>query len=468
MKLNSTLALFSYAIFAPTAVAIPRPNIVVIVIDDLGYADMSCMETASKDVKTPAIDALASRGTLFPQSYATAPICNASRIGLITGAYQQRQGVYWYGGKGLSNNHYESIAESLKKSGYKTGYIGKFHHGTTDNIDGRGFPLNHGFDTFFGFSGGTKHYLIHDAKYKESLINKGPLWNQKEKVTIEGFTTEIFGQKAREFIQKHKDENFYLQLSFNGVHNFTHQLPDAYLKEKGLKKFPDFNPKKEKLETWRKKISYPACPEGRDYYLGQLHFLDIEIGRITAEIKKLGLEQNTVILLISDNGGSLVTYANNSPLKGGKYTLFEGGIRTPMIISYPSVLPENKRNQSIVSAMDILPTICDLTKTTIPQHVDGKSLLTHLKTSQAPQAARTLFWQTNKEKAVRKGKWKLLVTSGSPNPKLQITPTLKGSFLYDLEADMGEKINLAEKHPQIVSELLKAHSQWSKSIRTSK
>ncbi|MDC0088357.1 sulfatase-like hydrolase/transferase [Akkermansiaceae bacterium] len=448
-----------------------RPNVVVIVIDDLGYADISCMENAAKDVETPSIDDLAAHGVLFPQGYTSAPICNASRVGIMTGAYQQRQNVYWYGGEGLSNGKYGTIAESLKENGYKTGYIGKFHHGSTDNVDGRGFPLNHGFDTFFGFSGGTKHYLKHDVKYVPqngvNLMYNGPFWNQKEHENVEGFSTEVFGEKARQFLHAHQEDSFYLHLSFNGVHNFTHQLPDTYLKEKGLNKFPDFDPKKEDYWKWREMLGYPSCAQGRDYYLGQLHYLDTEIGKVVDEINNLGIRDNTVIFLISDNGGSLITYANNTPLHGGKYTLFEGGVRTPLIVSLPSVLPENKIDHSIVSTLDLLPTICDITNTATPQHVDGISILPFIQSPEKDSPERSLFWQTKDEKSVRKGKWKLLITSKNPNKRLQVTPTPKGTFLFDLEADIGETTNLATKYPKVVKELALAHKNWSKTMKDS-
>ena len=441
----------------------PKPaNVILIVVDDLGYVDMSCTGQA-KDVQTPNIDKLAQLGIRFTYAYATAPICNASRISLITGCYQQRKGQYWYSGRGLHDPKYVTIAEILKKQGYATGYVGKFHHGSSDKPTGRGFPLNHGFQYFYGFSGGTKHYLHHSRKNGKGKLHEGPMWMQREQQDIEGFTTELFGEKGREFIRTNKASAFYLHLSFNAVHNFTHQLPVDYLQEKGLKGFPDVKPNESYWE-WRKKIGYPAHPEGRQYYLGQLHFLDHEIGLLMKELEDQGLADRTAIIFVSDNGGSLVTYANNGVLKGGKYTLFEGGTRVPMIVTYPSAFEKNIVSDSVVSTMDILPTICKLTGTSIPDGLDGVDITPLLTGACRVLNPRSLFWDTKAEEAIRKGKWKLLITRKVPNSRLQIVDTPKGMFLYDLERDPGETIDRSSEYPEIVKELSYALDDWQTSV----
>jgi rhamnogalacturonyl hydrolase YesR len=214
-------------------------NIILIMADDLGYADLSCTGLAD-DVHTPNIDRIAKNGIRFTNAYVTAPICNASRIAIATGVYQQRQGQYWYRGPGLYDPTYRTIGETLKARGYKTGYVGKYHHGGNDAPNKRGFPLNHGYDTFYGFSGGTKHYLIHNRASEKKLYRAGPMYVEDELQDVEGFTTELFGEKGRHFVREHKDEPFHLFLSFNAVHHYINQLPEAYLKEKGLSRYPDF------------------------------------------------------------------------------------------------------------------------------------------------------------------------------------------------------------------------------------
>ena len=440
------------------------PNIVVIVLDDLGYADLSSVAGAAKDVSTPNMDRLAKAGVRFTNAYATAPICNASRVGLMTGRYQQRQGVTWYGGKGLHRPDLDTIAEMAKRWGYATGYIGKFHHGSEDKVDGRGFPMNHGFDTFYGFSGGTKHYLHHAKKFQQGRdrLHQGPMWVQREKQDVEGFSTELFGAQARNFLRDHQREAFYLHLSFNAVHNYTHQLPESYLKNKGLEGFADLKPG-EDLWKWRKKIGYPAHPEGREYYLGQLHLLDREIGRILDELEHLRLADNTVIFLVSDNGGSLVTYANNSPLRGGKYTLFEGGIRVPMIVSVPGL--KERICDHVVSTLDLYPTIRDfITEPASLDNLDGTSFWKSLKQPDVKTERTDLFWETGKQAAVRRGNWKLLITRKSPNPSLQIAETPTGTFLYDLAKDPGEQNNLAKQQPMLVAELKKSLNRWNDAV----
>ena len=448
------------------AADLSRPvNVVMIVVDDLGYADLSCTGLA-KDVHTPNIDRLANRGIRFTQAYVTAPICNASRISLMTGCYQQRQGQYWYSGPGLHNPEYVTIAEILKQQGYATGHVGKFHHGSSDSPDGRGFPLNHGFQFLYGFSGGTKHYLHHSREYGESMLHEGPMWVQREQQDVEGFTTTLFGENAREFIRQNKANPFYLHVSFNAVHNFTHQLPPDYLAENNLAGFPDMQPN-EGYWQWRQKISYPAHPEGRDYYLGQLHFLDHEIGLLLKELEDQELADCTVIIFVSDNGGSLVTYANNGSLKGGKYTLFEGGIRVPLIISYPNEVKMDVVSDSVVSTMDVLPTICELTGTPIPEGLDGISIVPLLRGNMPSPGSRPLFWDTEAERSVRIGKWKLLITREAPNARLQIVDTPKGTFLYDVEADPGETTDLSSEYPEIVRELKLALDNWQASVTRS-
>jgi arylsulfatase A-like enzyme len=439
------------------------PNIVLIVVDDLGYADLSCTGLA-KDARTPNIDKLAAAGVRFTDAYATAPICNASRVSIMTGCCQQRQGQYWYAGPGLHDPKFTTIAEVLKEQGYATGYVGKVHHSSSSDMPNqRGFPLNHGFDFFYGFAGGTKHYLHHGKKYGETLLHEGPMWVGREQKDVEGFSTELFGEQGREFIRRNKARPFYLHLSFNGVHNFAHQLPPEYLKENNIPVFDDMKPGEDYWE-WRKKIGYPAHPEGRDYYLGQLYFLDREIGLLMKELEEQGLAENTAIIFVSDNGGSLVTYANNGPLKGGKYTLFEGGTRVPMIVSYPPQFKSAEVSEAIASTMDLFPSICALTGAPIPAHLDGLDLAPLLSGTSDSLKREYLFWDTQAEQAVRKGKWKLLITQKTPNEKLQITPTPKGTFLFNLETDPGETTNLIKQHPELTEDLRQALKKWQQTL----
>jgi len=459
------------------------PNVVLIVVDDLGYADVSITGIA-KDVHTPSMDALAKSGTRFTNAYATASICNPSRAGLITGNYQHRWGTFWYGGKGMHNPAYKTIAELLKAADYTTGYVGKVHYGNNDHdVTNRSFPLNHGFDYFYGHTSPRKHYLNHTAqieteflaskkehKRKGQSLRQGPLWENKKHVDTLAFATELFGAKGREFISKNKDNKFFLQLSFNAVHNFTHQLPQEYLDKNGLKGYRDWDPAKEEYYDWYKEGRKPNNPEGRAQYLGQLHFLDREIGKVTATLKALDLLENTIVVLVSDNGGSTPIYANNAPLRGSKYTLYEGGIRVPLMISYPRAFKAGLTSDNLISSMDILPTICNAVGIEAPSKLDGKDVSELLKGNDNNVEHDFLVWDNGAQTAVRQGKWKLRTASlgAKGNSDYEMVEMQYGDYLYDLDTDIGEQVNLAEKFPEKLAELKAIHKAWREDIKVAK
>ncbi len=463
-----------------------QPNILLIVGDDHGYADMGVTGFAN-DVKTPNLDALASNGLRFTQAYATSPICSTSRAGLITGSYTQRFGGYWYGGDGLKNADFATLPEQMKKSGYNTAYIGKWHYGSDLSTSHRNFPMRHGFDSLYGFSGGRKHYLIHNAKaaakYQERVkkaakknrksaagygqgMASGPVWINEELVDQEGFSTELIGTQATDFLQDHQkqstDKPFFLQVSFNAIHNFTHQLPQKYLDAMGLKGIQDWRPEVESYSDWYKNGRYPNNPEGRAYYLGQLAYLDKEIGNIMAALKEQGLAENTLVIYIGDNGGSTPIYANNGPLRGSKYTLYEGGIRVPMIVNWPDKYPEARVLENVVSAMDLYPTILKTAGIEAPSTIDGIDLSPLLNGKEPQYAHDLLFWDTGHEVAVRDGKWKYHCAKDDLYAVKQHVELDIGEFLYDLEKDPGESINLASKHPEILNRLKVKYLKWSK------
>ena len=454
-----------------------EPNILLIVVDDLGYADMSCSGLAY-DVHTPNIDKLAESGVRFTQAYATSPICSPSRAGIITGCYQQRWGTYWYGGPGLHKKEFLTIPEILKEKDYVSGYIGKVHYGSHDaDTLHRSFPLNHGFDYFFGHTSARKHYFNHKQVIEDEFqrvkkenerqgqsLRQQPLWNNFEKAETIEFSTTLFGNKACDFIETYKHKKFFLQLSFNAVHNFTHQLPEDYLREKNLDGYYDWNPATKEYYEWYKAGRKPNNPEGRDHYLGQLHFMDKAIGQVLNYLKEEGLERNTIVIFLSDNGGSTPIYANNYPLRGSKYVLYEGGIRVPMIISYPGRYSSDKVSANVVSAMDILPTICAATGCKIPDYIDGIDLNPLLQGQDTLLGHGSLFWDTRQETAARIGNYKLRTASDDANAKYEMVDIELGEFLYDLRTDPGEKLNLKDSLPETFLELKKAFSNWKNKV----
>jgi arylsulfatase B len=479
----SILALWGQVSFVN---ATEQPNILLIVGDDHGHADMGVTGNA-KDVKTPNLDALASSGLRFTQAYATSPICSTSRAGLITGSYTQRFGGYWYGGDGLKDAAFSTLPEQLKMNGYSTGYVGKWHYGSDLSPSHRNFPLRHGFDNLYGFSGGRKHYLIHNAEaaaeYKERVqkaakknrkaaggygqgLANGPVWINEQLVDQEGFSTELIGEQASKFLANHQKQStnkpFFLQVSFNAIHNFTHQLPKKYLDNMGLKGMHDWQPEVESYSDWYEKGRYPNNPEGRAYYLGQLSYLDKEVGNIMATLKEQGLAENTLVIYIGDNGGSTPIYANNGPLRGSKYTLYEGGIRVPMIVHWPDKYPEAKVLDNVVSAMDLYPTILQTAGAEIPSYIDGVDLSTLLNAQTPELSHELLFWDSGHEAAVREGKWKYHWAKDDLYAVKQHVELDLGEFLYDLEKDPSESINLASRHPEIINRLKAKYRQWAK------
>lgn len=455
----------------------PIVNVVLIIADDQGYSDLSCANQL-EDVYTPHLDKLAGEGVRFTQAYATSPICNPSRAGIITGSYQQRWGTYWYGGKGIHDPSFITMAEFLKKEKYKTAYVGKVHYGSFDNdTSNRSFPLNHGFDYFYGHTSARKHYLNHSdsledsfQKVKEKYNRKGQslrqqaLWKNKNKLDTLAFSTELFTAEACHFLEKHKNQKFFLQLSYNAVHNFTHQLPEDYLIENKIKGPDDWNPEEEEYYDWYQKGRYPNNKFGRELYLGQLYFLDQGVGQVIKKLEELNIREKTLVVYISDNGGSTPIYANNTPLRGSKYLLFEGGIRVPMIIS-SSQHSQNKIYDGMVSAMDIFPTICDILELDAPKNLDGVSIEKILNGEELDRSHDTLIWDVGHEIAVRTGQWKYHMVLDDRNAKYEMVEVEMGEFLYDLESDIGESHNLAHQYPDVLEKMKKAHSNWKQKIK---
>ncbi|VAW14280.1 hypothetical protein MNBD_BACTEROID01-409, partial [hydrothermal vent metagenome] len=395
------------------------------------------------------------------------------------GCYHQRFGTYYYQSGGIEQSEYRTIAEILKNEGYYNGYIGKLHYGRNDkNINKRSFPLNHGYDYFYGHTSARKHYLIHNEQAEQVFqrtkkefertgqsLQKGPFWENNNQIDVEGFSTELFGKKACEFISSHKDNPFFLTLSFNAVHNFTHQLPTDYLKRNHLKGYRDWDPSKEEYMDWYEKGRYPNNPEGRQLYLGQLQFLDIEIGRVLDCLEKNNITENTLIIYVSDNGGPLGIYANNYPLAGGKYTLHEGGLKVPMIFSWKGEIGEGQVVENVISTMDILPTICDYTGAKIPDNIDGLSIKELLNGKNPQLKNDTLVWDTGFEQAVRVGKWKLKIVSDEAATRYENNGLVAGRFLYDLEKDVGETTNVAGMYPDKFEALKKVYENWKNQIK---
>ncbi len=457
-----------------------RPNILLIVVDDQGYADFEPFENHDSAISTPNIMRLAKSGTIFTQAYTTAPVCSPSRVGLLTGKNQFRWDKNASWGPGLPDS-VKTIAEYLKTAGYSTARIGKNDLGRNfHKNDVREYPLKHGYDEFLGFSAHAHDYWLLSKEIKDRTPDPsgtsavlGPLMhNYGEKSYDEGYLTDILTDEAILYINKEKENPFFLTLSYSAVHHLIHEVPKKYLDKYNVKPIANYNPDSLLQYGKHEPGSYAAYYDKysrlgaiqdvdlRKYYLANLNCLDDNIGRVLDALKAENLEKETLVIFISDNGGSPLTGANNSPLTGGKYSLWEGGIRVPMSISWPGRIEKGKTQTNYVSALDILPTIAKVAQIDLnDKTVDGIDLL-------APDENRLLVWKWQKTWAVRKGDWKL--TNSNENhwksrpSNLYIKPIADdlSPKLFNLKQDPGERNNLAAQYPKKVNELETAYQGW--------
>ena len=479
-----------------------RPNVIVIIADDLGFADMAFLPQAPADVKkfkTPGFDALAKTGTYFSNAYATSPICSTSRAGLITGRYQQRWGAFWYASANLPNTE-TTLPEVLGKQGYTTFKIGKNHmKGQKDH------PCSHGFDAWLGFNGHTWDYIRLHSKDLEAHNKKGkgngdvgPLTRavrdestgeySNEKVDYtDGFTTRIFTEEAIQFIRKQKDQEkpFYLHISHNAGHHPTYVVDKKWAEVVGVPyvewdrnasewKFPYWEPNNETRKSFHSKWGHMEAidKDGRRRYLSNLLALDHSIAEVLKALEATGQRDNTMIVFTSDNGGTINTYSDNTPLRGYKYMLGDGGIRVPILVSMPGTLPQGKVvDKALVSTMDIFPTVTELVGVKAPDNLDGKTWGPLFK-GEAELHHESLMWAITPDKWVmRHGKWKLTNNVGWVHKNFKLLDNgdavadedyiyPKAPHLFDMEADIGESNNLIAQHPELVEKMRKMYQAW--------
>jgi arylsulfatase A-like enzyme len=417
-----------------------KPNILVIVADDLGYADIGVH--GGKDVPTPNIDALAASGVHCTSGYVSAPYCSPSRAGFLTGRYQTRFGhefnphVGEEGKLGLPLDQ-RTIADHLRGAGYATGLVGKWHQG----FDKAHHPQSRGFDDYFGFLVGGHNYLLHkDAEAQfGSAYSKNMIYRSREVQKLDGYTTDLFTDEALAFMDRHTDKPWFLYLAYNAVHTPL-----------------------EVLEKYGARVPKSITNPERRGYLSLLIGLDDCVGRITSALRKTGKDKDTLIFFFSDNGGSgrkpFLAYNTgvNTPLRGDKGQTLEGGIRVPFFVSWPGKISAGKTYDHPVTTLDILPTACVAAGAKIPADCDGVELLKHLSGDVAAPPHEALYWRFGPQKAIRKGKWKLVDWRDFEMKQNS------GWQLYDLSRDVGEKNNLATEEPKIVAELSAAWEAWNK------
>lgn len=449
-----------------------KPNILIIVADDQGYADFSAYG-GSPDVHTPNLDRLSEMGTRFTNAYATSPICSPSRAGILTGRYQERWGNRWFQMGGLPASEL-TLAEFLKRHGYHTIEIGKSHY--SDRIDDTRspeFPTNHGFDEFFGFTDHTHDYFRlsqQDVKaYGEKNARSahiGPLWRNNRLEDVHGYTTELFTDEAIRYFDRKCDKPFFMMLNYNAVHHPIYQAPEKYLKQFGIEPFSQWDPSKESYDSWQRKWHWMGQfdPNGRKRYLASLACLDDSIGKIIDKLKTENLLEDTLIFYLSDNGGCNNTYAVNTPLSGHKYILAEGGIRVVFAIVWKGHLPACKVENRIISALDIFPTCAAAAGLNLPEKVefDGTNLIPYLLHKQST-IHPALFWDSGWEWAIRDGDYKLRKVM---KRMYFLDHTEEETLLlFDLKHDIGEKKNLVDEMPEKVKQLTEKYESWKSHIQ---
>lgn len=476
MKMNNIkrtfLAVFIvFALVTATSAKKKHPNVIIIIADDHGYADMNHLGIHN-NLKTPNLDKFATEAVTFSNAYVTSPICNPSRTGLITGQWQTRNNNYFFGGPGIADGT-KTMAQGFKDNGYTTAYFGKLHYGKDDSPNSYNYPGNHGFDECITAGhGGRVHFLYHNEEAMKKHGKPAEPWlHNGEKLEEDGFSTEQISGWSQKFIEDNQDKPFFLQIAFNAVHNFTFQLPPEYLKEWNLPYYPDYNELGDTIKEseWYDQSIIPNLPNGRAYYRAQLYYLDKEIGAIREKLKELGLDENTIIVYTSDNGGSNCSGGDNTPLNSTKYSLYEGGIRVPMMMYWKDKLAENTVNNIVVSTLDLMPTLLAASNANSEtyENSDGDNLLPYLLKNVEIERDE-LVWDVGFAYAVRKGKWKLKVITNQAKAdkisKKQHTNLGKGIELFDLEADQSEQNNLAQEHPEMVKELNTVYKEWKEEV----
>lgn len=416
-----------------------RPNIVVIVADDMGYADIG--PYGAKDIPTPNLDALAAGGIRFTDGYVTGPYCSPTRAGLLTGRYPQRFGHEFniagrmvHPDEGLPLTE-TTLADRLKAAGYRTALIGKWHLGFAPRF----FPTRRGFDEFFGFLSGAHSYT--------NVTQPGnPIYDGESLVPRIPYLTDTLAAHAETFIKRHRAGPFLLYLAFNAVH-VPMQATDTYLA----------------------RVSSIANPTRRTY-AAMLSAMDDGIGRVLATLRSEGLEENTLIFFFSDNGGPVDgdswNGSSNAPLRGDKGETWEGGIRVPFIISWKGRLPAGKTDSRPVIQLDVMPTALAAAGVPIRPEwkLDGVNLLPFLTGQNAGAPHESLYWRTGDVLAIRKGDWKLVKTYPGGSSVDPGTPVVDGAKLFNLREDVGESRDLAGAQPAKLGELREAWQRWSSAL----
>ena len=417
------------------------PNIVVIVSDDMGYADFGMH--GSRDIRTPNIDALAREGVRFTDAYVSGPYCSPTRAGLMTGRYPQRFGHEF----NLGVDHREfgmpleetTIADRLKAAGYRTAIFGKWHLGVGEKYR----PTQRGFEQFFGFLGGAHTYVAVGA-------DANPLFDGSSRLEkFDGYLTDALAERASAYVKEQASRPFFLYLAFNAAHT------PMQASQKYLDRFPQIQ------------------DEQRRTYAAMVSAMDDGVGKVLATLREQKLDQNTLVIFFNDNGGptmptTSVNGASNAPLRGSKRTTWEGGIRVPFIIRWTGRVPAGRVDHRPIIQLDVLPTALAAAgvKATNSPPLDGVNLLPFVTGGAKGLPHDTLYWRFGGMMAIRYGDWKLVKSREGPfvDDDPAALKDLIGVELFNLAEDIGEKKNLAAARLEKVKELGERWQQWNKQL----
>tara|TARA_B100000809_G_scaffold263308_1_gene316250 strand:+ start:100 stop:1563 length:1464 start_codon:yes stop_codon:yes gene_type:complete len=447
---------------AKKAPSLKKPNVVLILADDMGYADIE--RFGHLEIPTPALNRLVDEGVKFTDAYVTAPICVASRMGFMSGRHQQRFGVYCNFHK---NNQLELFKKAtlmpvpFQQAGYRTGLVGKWHlAGNSNSASEAGWmypgPLTRGFDECVAITSGGSSYWAGAKIMRQETVEKS-----------QSYLTDLWGVEAAAFVERNAKNPFFLYLGFNAVHSPMHA-------------------RDEDMAPFEKSIKDP----NRRIYAGMLRSMDRAIGGVLDQLDKHGIADNTIVIFLNDNGGGGSTkqysshsrnWASNKPFRGHKFDIFEGGVRVPMMMRWPARLKAGSVYGELVSSADVYRTVVSAANLKMPNETfDSVNLLPYLTQNKTGVPHEWLCWQNRSwlpkevgghvsaktrihNSAIRKGDWKLLrldedIDSNDDPPAWQ---------LYDLASDVGEQKDIVAEHPEVVRELAKLFDQWSANMHPS-
>ncbi len=424
--------------------ATKKPNVIVIYTDDQGYADMNIY--GSTDLVTPHMDGLAKSGVRFTQFYSTSPICSPSRAALLTGRYPQRAGLPLMGPSkegvaGMSGSQF-TMGELFKDAGYRTAHIGKWHVGYSKDTE----PNAQGFDYSYGFMGGCIDNFSHFFYWEGP--NRHDLWRNGQEIYEPGkYFPDRMVEEAGKFMSANKDKPFFMYWAINNPH---YPL-------QGSKKWIDY---------------YKNLPSPRNKYAATISTMDDNIGGLLKKLDALGLRENTIIVFQSDQGFSREdrTFGGGGSAgvyRGSKFSLFEGGVRVPAIISWAKHIPANQVRSQVAANIDWFPTLAEYCNIKLPNRkLDGQSLVPVIQSATAPTPHPMLNWQSggganNPQWSVLNGDWKLL---HNPLEAKKEDLNTQGYILVNLKDDPSEQHNLADTNPDIVKRLEAAHKTWFEEV----